>query len=136
MKRFLFWAGAALAFMSQSSADDLKHTTDTPAEIREKIAAGKAVLVDVREPEEWKEGHLALALLLPLKQLKTDSAEADFTDKLAKTLAKDKIVYAHCKAGGRCLMAGQILRQAGYDVRPLKPGYEDLLKLGFDKAEE
>lgn len=134
MRRLLLWAGAALALYSHSPADDLKHTTDTPAEVKQRVASGKAVLVDVREPEEWKEGHLAVAVLLPLKQLKTDSASADFESQLAKSLAKDKIVYAHCKAGGRCLLAGEILKQAGYDVRPLKQGYEELLELGFEKA--
>lgn len=134
MKRFLFWAGAALALYSQSPADDLKHTSDTTAEIKERIAAGKAVLVDVREPDEWQEGHLALAILMPLKQLKADMGEAGFADKWAKTVAKDKIIYAHCKAGGRCLLAGELLQQAGYDVRPLKQGYEDLLGAGFEKA--
>lgn len=124
-----------MAMTSRGFGDDeLKHTTDPPAEIQAKIAAGKAVLVDVREPDEWKEGHLKAALLLPLKQLGADSAKPDFAEKLAKQIGKDKIVYAHCKAGGRCLLAGEILKKAGYEVRPLKQGYEELLTLGFEKA--
>jgi rhodanese-related sulfurtransferase len=47
---------------------------------------------------------------------------------------KDKIIYTHCKAGGRALTCGDILKAQGYDVRPLKPGYEDLIKAGFQKA--
>ena len=38
-----------------------------------------------------------------------------------------KIVYLHCAAGGRCLKAAELLKDAGYDIRPLKPGYEALL---------
>jgi rhodanese-related sulfurtransferase len=51
-----------------------------------------------------------------------------------KLLPKDKIIYTHCKAGGRALMCGDILKKQGYDVRPLKPGFSDLLQAGFDKA--
>jgi hypothetical protein len=34
------------------------------------------------------------------------------------------------------LPAADILRKAGYDVRPLKDGYGSLLKNGFSKAEK
>ena len=91
----------------------------------------KAILVDVREEEEWDAGHLADARLLPLSQLEKGVAP----EKLAKTLSKDKIIYLHCAAGGRCLTAADALKKQGYDARPLKPGYKQLLKSGFTKAE-
>jgi rhodanese-related sulfurtransferase len=47
---------------------------------------------------------------------------------------KDKIIYCHCRSGRRCLTAADILKKQGYDVRPLKAGYEDLLKAGFPQA--
>ena len=34
-----------------------------------------------------------------------------------------------------CRLLTFSLEQAGFKVRPLKPGYEDLLKAGFKKAE-
>ena len=34
------------------------------------------------------------------------------------------------------MTAGGILDEADYDVRPLKPGYQDLLKAGFENAKE
>jgi hypothetical protein len=34
----------------------------------------------------------------------------------------------------RSLKAGRFLDQKGFDVRPLKPGYQDLLKAGFRNA--
>ena len=57
-------------------------------------------------------------------------------EELAKKLPKGKIVYLHCKSGGRCVTAAELLQKKGYDVRPLKQGYEDLLKEGFEKAEK
>ncbi|MNC96941.1 hypothetical protein D3C83_144460 [compost metagenome] len=53
---------------------------------------------------------------------------------MAKVATKGKIVYCHCGSGVRCLKAADELKKLGYDVRPLKPGYKDLLKAGFEPA--
>jgi phage shock protein E len=118
-----------LAFGVCLSLGAAEHTKDTPAEVKKAVADKKAVLVDVREDGEWADGHLALAIALPLSKLK-DAKAAD----LPKELAKDKPVYLHCASGRRCLKAADKLKELGYDVRPLKDGYDDLLKAGFDKA--
>jgi rhodanese-related sulfurtransferase len=36
--------------------------------------------------------------------------------------------------GVRAVAAAKILEKLGYNVRPLKPGYEELVKAGFQKA--
>jgi phage shock protein E len=108
-----------------SAAD---HTKDSLETVKKNVASSKAVLVDVREQSEWDEGHIADAVLVPLSMLK-DGKKPD-------SLAKDKIAYLHCKSGRRCLTAADILKKLGYEVRPLKAGYEDLLKAGFKKADE
>jgi phage shock protein E len=46
------------------------------------------------------------------------------------------ILYTHCVVGKRSVMAAQILRKYGYDVRPLKAGYRELLEAGFKKADD
>ena len=97
--------------------------------VQENIAAHKAVLVDVREPGEWKEGHVQGAVSLPLSSLK----QVD-TIALEHRVPKDKIVYTHCVMGVRALKAANILEKLGYNVRPLKAGYKDLVKAGFEKA--
>jgi rhodanese-related sulfurtransferase len=104
-----------------------EHTKDSLDVVRQAVAEGKAVLVDVREPEEWAEGHVAGARLLPLGVLEKGVAPQE----LAGKLPKDKIVYCHCLAGGRCVTAAKILAAQGYDVRPLKPGYPQLVQAGF-----
>lgn len=91
------------------------------------VTEGKAVLLDVREKSEWDEGHLKDAKLLPLSALKVSPKAED----VARVVPKDKIVYCHCGSGIRSLKAADALEKLGYDVRPLKPGFGDLLKAGF-----
>jgi acetyl esterase/lipase/rhodanese-related sulfurtransferase len=107
-----------------------RHTSDSIATIKDAVAAGKALLVDVREKSEWDRGHLRDARLLPLSRLREASAA-----ELKEVLPKDRPVYLHCAAGRRCLVAADILRQAGFDVRPLQQGYEELLKQGLPGRE-
>ena len=109
-----------------------EHTKDSLDTVKERLKDNSAILVDVREQKEWDEGHLKDARLVPLSKLKVD-AEAE---KLTKDLPMKKIVYCHCGAGVRALTAADILKKQGYDVRPLKEGYKDLLKAGFAKAEK
>src|SRR5580693_7228490 len=111
---------------SLSAARAAEHTKDTPQAVKKAVADGKAVLLDVREKDEWDAGHIKGARLLPLSALK-DGGKAD---DLAQTVPKGKVVYCHCAAGRRSLEAADILKNFGYDVRPLKPGYRDLIKAG------
>ena len=106
------------------------HTKDSLDDVKKNVAAGKAVIVDVREKNEWDAGHLKDAKFIPQSKLKVEAELA----ALLKELPKDKVIYTHCRAGGRALTCGEILKKQGYDVRPLKPGYEDLIKAGFEKA--
>ena len=119
-----------VAAASATAAAAAGHTQDSLPTVRETVASRKAVIVDVREPDEWAEGHVAGARLLPLSTLEQGIAPA----RLAALLPKDKIIYCHCLAGGRCLEAAAILAPLGYDVRPLKPGYPQLIQAGFPSA--
>ena len=121
---------SALTAFIYSRVDAAELTNDPLPTVQENVATHKAVLVDVREPGEWKEGHVEGAISLPLSSLKKD---AD-TTALEHQLPKDKIVYTHCVMGVRALKAAKILEKLGYNVRPLKAGYEDLVKAGFEKA--
>lgn len=105
-----------------------EHTKDSLDAVKKNVADQKAVLVDVREKSEWEEGHLDGAIFVPLSGLKKGEQP--------KTLAKDRIVYAHCASGKRSLAAADLLIKLGYDVRPLKAGYKDLLDAGFKKAKK
>jgi rhodanese-related sulfurtransferase len=104
-----------------------EHTKDSLDVVQQAVREQKAVIIDVREPDEWQEGHLNGAGLLPLSVLERGVAPQE----LAKILPKDKIIYCYCLAGGRCVEAAAMLKPLGYDVRALKPGYPQLVKAGF-----
>ncbi len=104
-----------------------EHTKDSLQTVKENVAAKKAVLLDVRDKEEWDTGHVAEAIFLPLSELR----KRDRTEEMLKKLPKDRILYTYCVVGMRSLKAAEILKKHGYDVRALKPGYEDLIKAGF-----
>jgi phage shock protein E len=109
-----------------------EHTKDSLETMKKNIEAKKAVLVDVREKAEWDQGHLRDAALLPLSEI-PEKASGKTLDKF---LPKDVILYVHCASGRRCLKAAELLRKTGYDVRPLRDGYEALLQKGFAKSEK
>ena len=106
---------------------ELQHTEDSLKTVKERIAEKKAILVDVRELVEWNDGHIEGAVHLPWRDLQDKFDEK----KLREKLPKDIIVYTHCMVGYRALKAGKIIEKYGYDVRPLKPGYKELLEAGF-----
>jgi rhodanese-related sulfurtransferase len=110
--------------------DKLEHTKDSLETVKRNLADRNAVILDVREKTEWDAGHLAQAALAPLSKLQTsDEAKA-----LVKDLDAKKIIYCHCKSGRRVLSAAEILKKLGYDARPLKQGYDELVAEGFPKA--
>jgi rhodanese-related sulfurtransferase len=133
--RFLIGALAlagvlGMAWFQRASAEDLTPTKDTLDTVKKNLKDGKAVLVDVREQKEWDAGHIEGAVLMPKSKLDVEKEAAALVQKLDKA----KIIYTHCKAGKRALACGEILKKQGFDVRPLKSGYEELLKAGFEKA--
>jgi len=121
---------AGMLALGGADAVAADHTKDSLDMVKQATAAGQAILVDVREEEEWAEGHVVGAKLLPLSDLEKGIP----ADQLTKTLPKGKIVYVHCQAGGRCKQAADILAESGYDVRALKPGFPALEKAGFPTA--
>jgi rhodanese-related sulfurtransferase/ubiquinone/menaquinone biosynthesis C-methylase UbiE len=108
-----------------------EHTSDSLVMVQKRLADQTAVLIDVREKNEWDAGHLPQAKLIPLSQLRNRAGQSEYGKELAKILPQERIIYCHCRSGGRVLIAGPILKKMGYDVRPLKAGYADLLKAGF-----
>lgn len=139
MKASLGMTALALLFAMvwTVSAQGIDYTAEPLGAIKAKVESKKAILADVREQGEWDQGHVKDAVFLPLSTLSewerggiSDSEKA----KLAKSLPKGSVVYCHCAAGGRALPGAEALKKLGYDARPLKPGYRDLIKAGFVRA--
>ena len=77
-----------------------------PAAAIRLLDAGKAVAVDVREPDEFAVGHIPAAKLLPLGDVVTRAAEV-LPDKDAEWLI-------YCRTGRRSADAAQKLDALGY----------------------
>ena len=114
--------------LAQRGGPDLEHTKDSLEKVKELVEQKKAVLVDVRELVEWNAGHVKGAIYLPWRDLQDKFDEA----KLREKLPKGAIIYTYCAVGYRSLRAGKIIEKYQYEVRPLKPGYEELVQAGFE----
>ena len=64
------------------------------------------VILDVREPGEYVQGHIPGAVNMPFGVLKKRISE----------LAKEKRIMAICLSGGRAAQDSRILRSRGYEV--------------------
>jgi len=128
--RFSVVAGILLIASSVALAEE--HTMNTLATVKENVAAQKAVLVDVRDKQEWNQGRVEGAILLPFSELRLP----DRTEEMLKQLPKDRVLYTHCVVGMRSLKAAEILKKRGFEVRALKPGYDELIKAGFEPAKK
>jgi len=72
-----------------------------------------ALLVDVREPDEFAGGHIPDAINLPLSQLRCRYVE----------LPKDRDLWLCCGVGQRAYYAARFLNQHGYRSCNLSGGY-------------
>src|SRR5579862_9223117 len=119
-----------------AATQEIDHTKDSLDTVKAALAKKEAVLVDVREKGEWTQGHLEDALSVPLSWLKAESKGDSFAEHAALRLPAKKILYLHCRSGGRALTAAGLLKKAGFDVRPLKQGFDELKDAGFPVAEK
>lgn len=122
-KRGLWWLGAAIAVIalvlvflphrpsSNTAPPAFAPGTAAPAlppEVSVAQAAALqgqgAFLVDVRQPEEFAEGHIAGSTLIPLDDLESRIAE----------VPRDRNVVVVCHSGNRSRHGRDILLQAGY----------------------
>ena len=64
------------------------------------------IILDVRTQEEYDEGHIPGAILIPNTQIE-ERAEEVLTDK-------DQLILVYCRSGRRSKMAAEILVELGY----------------------
>ncbi len=94
-----------------------------PADVASARSQG-AVLVDVREPGEWEQGHIAEAIHIPRGTL-----EFNIDDAIKD---KDVRIVTYCAAGSRAALAAATLKQMGYaGAIALEAGFDDLAKQGL-----
>lgn len=82
-----------------------RHDEITPVEVQQRLARGdRLYLLDVREREEYVEGHIPDSVLIPLGQL----------SRKLSSIPKDATIIAICRSGNRSGVAANMLRRAGY----------------------
>jgi len=78
------------------------------------LSETRALLVDVRDPDEFAAGHIEGAINLPVNELRTRLSE----------LPRDREVWVYCRVGQRSYYAARILTQSGFRARTLSGGYQ------------
>jgi len=115
--------------MSISSRDLLAKTRKEIKEIsvqdvQSRVQNNGVVLLDVREKEEWDEGHLPGATFLPRGFLEVRVEKA--------VPEKDKPVIVYCAGGTRSAYAAKTLQDLGYkDVVSMAGGYGEWKNAGL-----
>jgi molybdopterin/thiamine biosynthesis adenylyltransferase/rhodanese-related sulfurtransferase len=91
---------------------------------RELIESGGTLVVDVREQDEWDEGHIPGAVHVPRGHLESR------IERAAPDSSRPIVVY--CSAGNRSAFAAKTLGELGYeDVTSLAGGFTDWKRNGF-----
>ena len=86
---------------------------DMPLADWAQLGSTDALIVDVREPQEYAAGHIPNAINLPLSQLRERYAE----------LPDDREIWLNCGVGQRAYYATRFLAQHGYRPRNLSGGF-------------
>lgn len=79
----------------------------TPEEAKDRMDQGDVTIVDVRTLEEYKEGHVPGAVLLPNDTINAETAGASLPDP-------DEVLLVYCRSGRRSAAASEKLVQLGY----------------------
>ena len=93
------------------SAPEVQHLD--PVEGKRRVDAG-ALLLDVRNPDEWQAGHPEGAAWIPMGELAERQEE----------LPTDREIVVICKVGGRSARVAEALIAAGYDAANVAGGAE------------
>jgi rhodanese-related sulfurtransferase len=82
-----------------------------------RVAEGLVTVLDVRPPEEYRAGHLAGAINVPLAEL----------EAAAERLPRERDIVAYCR-GPFCVLSFEAvaqLRKQGFNARRLETGYPE-----------
>lgn len=86
----------------------------TAAELKEQLEQGvKLNLIDVREPDEWMDGHIKEARLIPLSEFQARAHEVHDVE--------GDVVFI-CRSGGRSGRVCEFLSLQGFEVTNVTGG--------------
>ena len=76
-------------------------------------ADASILILDVREPAEWAEGHIPGALLVPRGMLEA-KADLEYPNREPRLADRSRSIIVHCASGARSAMAVDVLQQMGF----------------------
>ena len=90
-----------------ANGDGVMYQQITQEEAKKIMDSGEEIIIpDVREQDEFDEGHIPGALLLPYTEIE-NNAEGLLPDK-------DKLILVYCRSGRRSKIAAEALAKLGY----------------------
>ena len=97
-------------------AEAKKHITEiSPQDAATQQNNDEAVVIDVREKDEWDQGHIPGAI-----HMSRGTIELDIEEKVSDPNA---MIICHCGGGGRSALAAENLQKMGYkNVRSMEGG--------------
>jgi rhodanese-related sulfurtransferase len=114
------------SFLSScSNANEIKTFLDINSKEAFELIQNKEVLIlDVRTPGEYAQGHIKNSILIPVQVLSTDYKKIlDY---------RKKTIFIYCRSGNRSVVASNILISNGFEnLYNLKNGIKEWVKQGF-----
>lgn len=92
--------------------------------LRERMAKDDLVVLDVRQPSEWDQGHLPEARYMFLPEI----------PKRMRELDRSKPLAVYCGTGYRASIAASLLKRAGFDISNVPGSFGGWLMAGYDVA--
>ena len=111
-------------------AEAKRHITEiSPADARKQAANGEAILIDMREKADWREGHAKDAT-----HLDRGVIELEIEEQIPDL--KNPIV-CYCGGGSRSALVAERLQKMGYEnVRSMAGGFKAWKEAGLPTAKE
>jgi phage shock protein E len=92
-------------FLAKLTADEAKAQTKIDVtETKRRLDSGASILIDVRESEEWRDGHIPGSVHIPLGQL----------DERLSEIPRERDILLFCRSGNRSGRATAALRSIGF----------------------
>ena len=101
---------AMLLFLSGcagSSPEKNTYQSISQQEAKNKMDTQEVLILDVREPSEFAQGHIPHAVLFPVGTITEETAAGTIPDK-------DTILLVYCRSGNRSKQASEKLVKLGY----------------------
>ncbi len=111
-------------------ADAKKNITEiSPEAARQQVESGDAVLIDVREDEDWREDHAKGA-----KHLNRGVIELEIEEQVPDLKTP---IICYCGGGSRSALVTESLQKMGYEnVRSLAGGFRAWKEAGLPGSKE